>query len=95
MAVLTDHREKCEERAAAPGVSIEPDGFISPPPRMANAPLKPAYVTQRYDRLAARLGIETTLHELRHYSATELIRAGVDIRTVADRLGHAGGTTTL
>jgi site-specific recombinase XerD len=31
-----------------------------------------------------------------HYSATELITAGVDIRTVAGRLSHdGGGTTTL
>jgi integrase len=44
--------------------------------------------------LAERLGIDTTLHKLRHYSATELIAAGVDIRTVAGRLGHAGGGAT-
>jgi integrase len=31
---------------------------------------------------------------LRHYSATELISAGVDVRTVAGRLGHGGGGTT-
>jgi hypothetical protein len=34
------------------------------------------------------------LHKLRHYSATELILAGVDVRTVGGRLGHAGGGTT-
>jgi nucleoside-diphosphate kinase len=34
------------------------------------------------------------LHQLRHYSATELISAGVDVRTVAGRLGHGGGGTT-
>ena len=51
-------------------------------------------MTQRYDRMAAVLGIETTFHKLRHYSATELIAAGVDVRTVAGRLGHAGGGTT-
>jgi len=34
------------------------------------------------------------LHQLRHYSATELISAGVDVRTVAGRLGHVGGGTT-
>ena len=51
-------------------------------------------MTQRYERLADRLGIKTTLHKLRHYSATELILAGVDIRTVAGRLGHGGGGTT-
>lgn len=41
------------------------------------------------------VGIRTTLHKLRHYSATELIRAGVDVRTVAGRLGHSGATTAV
>jgi integrase len=53
-------------------------------------------VTQRYGRLAIKLGIKTHLHALRHYSATELIAAGVDVRTVAGRLGHdRGGATAL
>lgn len=39
-------------------------------------------------------GVDTTFHKLRHYSATELILAGVDVRTVAGRLGHGGGGTT-
>ncbi|HZA72169.1 MAG TPA: tyrosine-type recombinase/integrase, partial [Propionibacteriaceae bacterium] len=43
---------------------------------------------------ARRLGITTSIHKLRHYSATELIAAGVDIRTVAGRLGHGGGGGT-
>jgi integrase len=54
----------------------------------------PDSVTQRYERLAGRLGIATTFHRLRHYSATELIAGGVDPRTVAGRLGHSGGGTT-
>jgi DNA-binding transcriptional regulator YhcF (GntR family) len=44
--------------------------------------------------MAERAGIDTHLHNLRHYSATELIAAGVDVRTVAGRLGHSGGGTT-
>jgi DNA-binding transcriptional regulator YhcF (GntR family) len=44
--------------------------------------------------MANRLGLDTHLHNLRHYSATELIAAGVDVRTVAGRLGHGGGGTT-
>jgi site-specific recombinase XerD len=36
------------------------------------------------------------LHALRHYSATELLASGVDLRIVTGRLGHsAGGATTL
>ena len=52
-------------------------------------------MTRRYKRLAEKLGLDSNLHELRHYSATELLTAGVDLRTVAGRLGHGDGTTTL
>jgi integrase len=52
-------------------------------------------MTRRYKRLAEKLGLESHLHELRHYSATELLTAGFDLRTVAGRLGHGDGTTTL
>ena len=58
-------------------------------------PRDPASLTRRYGRLVAKLGIDTVLKELRHYSATELLTAGVDLRTVAGRLGHGDGTTTL
>jgi len=44
--------------------------------------------------MVARLGIATHLHALRHYSATELLTAGVDLPTVAGRLGHGGGGAT-
>ena len=66
--------------------SLSPDGMT---------PIKPATLTQRYRRAAVRLGLRSTrLHALRHYNATELIAAGVDVRTVAGRLGHSGGGAT-
>jgi integrase len=46
-------------------------------------------------QLVRELGIRTSLHKLRHYSATELLAAGVDVRTVAGRLGHSTGGTTM
>ena len=52
-------------------------------------------MTRRYSRLAAKLGIAMKLKELRHYLATELLTAGVDLRAVVGRLGHGDGTTTL
>ncbi|GAB3903912.1 hypothetical protein GCM10029964_096600 [Kibdelosporangium lantanae] len=57
-------------------------------------PYSPNAVTQRYKDMATRLGIDTHLHALRHYSATELLTAGVDLPTVAGRLGHGGGGAT-
>src|SRR4051794_38776144 len=35
------------------------------------------------------------LHDLRHFQATQLLDAGVPVPTVAARLGHADGTTTM
>ena len=52
-------------------------------------------MTHRYRRFARRVGIASSLKELRHYSATQLLAAGTDLNTVAGRLGHAEGSTTL
>jgi integrase len=93
-AMLTEHRDRCQARAAALDLSLDKDAFVFSPQPDGSRFLAPSSLTQRYDRLAKRLDVETTFHKLRHYSATELIAAGVDVRTVAGRLGHGGGGTT-
>ena len=92
--VLMAHRERCDARAAELDTAVRRDGFVFSPVIDGSVQLNPDTVTQRYGRMVKRLGITTHLHCLRHYSATELIAAGVDIRTVAGRLGHAGGGST-
>jgi integrase len=53
-------------------------------------------VSHRFAELARRLGINCRLHDLRHFMVTQLISAGVDVRTVSGRAGHRdGGRTTL
>jgi integrase len=94
VAALVEHRARWEARCVALGVDPSLDAFVFSRDPVGQISLKPSSVTQRYGRMAARLGIETHLHNLRHYSATELIAAGVDVRTVAGRLGHGGGGTT-
>jgi integrase len=49
-------------------------------------PVLPDAVTQRFRRLAKRVGVATSLHGFRHCSATQLLAAGVDLRTVAASL---------
>jgi integrase len=60
-------------------------------------PLNPERLTSwwRLARRDARLDQRWRLHELRHWSATEAIGRGHDIRTVAGRLGHANPAMTL
>lgn len=94
--VLREHRARCQEHAHALGIELVDGGYVFSAVPDGSEPLRPDTVTQRYKRMTGRLGIDTTLKSLRHYSATELMMAGVDIRTIAGRLGHgSGGATTL
>jgi integrase len=94
VVVLAEHRGRAEVRAAAVGATIEPPAFVFSLAADQSEFRVPGAVSQRYSKMAARLGVDTHLHALRHYSATELLAAGVDVRTVAGRLGHSGGGTT-
>lgn len=92
--VLAEHRRRLEGRCVTLNVDPPADAFVFSLEPDGSSYLRPISVSERYSDLAERLGIRTILHKLRHYSATELIAAGVDIRTVAGRLGHSGGGTT-
>jgi integrase len=92
--ILREHESRRQTAATELGVKLPRTAYVFSNEPDGSRSLIPDTVSQRYDRMAARLGIETTLHKLRHYSATELINAGVDIRTVAGRLGHGGGGAT-
>ena len=71
------------------------DAFAFSPDPAGREPWNPDTMTHRYRRYARRVGITSSLKELRHYSATQLLAAGTDLNTVAGRLGHAEGSTTL
>jgi integrase len=85
-----------EAAAEAVGVTVKPDAYLFSQSPDGSKPMRPGLATERFNKMAKRLGIKVDLKSLRHYSATELINAGVDVRTVAGRLGHgSGGATTL
>jgi integrase len=101
LAVLTNHRERVEHWAAGAHVELLRDGYILPGSRgrwgfdpTGATPMKPDSVGQTFRRLARRLGIEVRFHDLRHFCGTQLVGAGVDVRTVQAHLGHASWVTT-
>jgi integrase len=86
-------RRRTEARTL--GVEVPEDAFAFSPDPDGRNPWNPDTMTHRYRRYARRVGIASSLKELRHYSATQLLEAGTDLSTVAGRLGHAEGSTTL
>jgi integrase len=93
--LFAEHFRRRRAALTAAGVMVPPDAFVFSPDPAGSHPWNPDTMTHRYGRYAARVGISSSLKELRHYSATQLLSNGVDLRTVAGRLGHAEGSTTL
>jgi integrase len=84
-----------KQRRLMMGAKYRDAGLLFCGPR--GRPLNPSNIRTR-DHLPRleRLGMpRTRLHDFRHFHATSLVAAGVDTRTVADRLGHASPSFTL
>jgi integrase len=96
LELLRSHRAAQEETALACETAPTPDAYVFSHAADASTPIRPDSVTHRFTKLARRLGVDCRLHDLRHFMVTQLISAGVDVRTVAGRAGHAdGGRVTL
>jgi integrase len=94
--LLTRHHAMATKWAADAGVELAADAFIFSPHLDAHSPFRPDNVTSFFIRVRDGLGLTgVRLHDLRHFTATQLIGAGVDVRTVAGRLGHSDPSLTL
>lgn len=95
-AALAQHLDDMQARACQCGTAVGADGFVFSHSPDASTPWFPGSVSRSFKRLCAREGIDDVrLHDLRHFVATQLLSAGVDVRTVAGRLGHRNAATTL
>ncbi len=96
VAVLTAHRQAAESVARACETVLPDDAYVFSDAPAGRSSWRPWVVTQAFARLAERAGMpEVRLHDLRHFVATRLLSNGVDVRTVAGRLGHKNPNVTL
>ncbi len=96
LAILDRHRASCEAAAEACGKPLSGGSFVFSPEPDGSTPYNPETLTSLIVRCRDKVGLpELHLHHLRHFSATQLIAAGVDVRTVAGRLGHSSPAITL
>jgi integrase len=59
------------------------------------APMVPKRLGEAFAAFCAEHGFDVTFHGLRHSAAILMLSAGVDVRTVAGRLGHSNASITL
>ena len=108
VSLLTARWGRAQDEASEAGIELSPDAFIWSTFVDGHAPRTPNSLTRAFHRLCRTMETEALvatpprveswdfrLHDLRHLSATEMVGAGVDPRTVAARLGHANPAVTL
>ncbi|WP_178138823.1 tyrosine-type recombinase/integrase [Ferrithrix thermotolerans] len=95
-SVVSEQQERLRQASRSLGIGHvgNPYPFYSSPD--GSVPVHPDSPSKLFRRIADNLGYrELHLHSLRHFAATQLVAAGMDIRTVSGRLGHADASTTL
>jgi len=94
--MLTDFRAQRAAALAPARLTLDEDTYLFSPDPACQRPWHPDHFSHAYRALADTVGIEEPLKNLRHFNATQLLAAGVDLATTAGRLGHSdGGATTL
>lgn len=73
----------------------DPDRWLFPGSRDAQLPAPAATVARSWRIVRDRVGMTNRLHDLRHFYASGLIRAGCDVVTVQRALGHSSAAITL
>jgi integrase len=93
VAALKAHRLRQLEERMAWGPAWGDTGLVFT--REDGTPLRPAYVTRQFAKLTAAAGLPSlTLHGLRHSYATAGLAAGVPVKVMSERLGHANTAIT-
>lgn len=93
---LARQHDRHAERAATVGTSLSTQAYVFTTTIDGSRPRRPDGMSLAFIRLRRRAGVkELPLHSLRYFAATRMLDAGVPVRTVSGRLGHANPSTTL
>ncbi len=92
-AVLSDHRRRQLEERLAAGPAWNEDGLVFC--WEDGSPIHPHNPTRWFRKLTDELDLpHIRLHGLRHTYATVALKAGIDVKVLSARLGHASTTIT-
>ena len=96
VTMLKAHKERVGKVARNCGSELTPERFVFSPRPGNDTCFVPKVISRRFARLCERTKVEgVRLHDVRHFAGSQLVAAGVDIRTVSARLGHSRPSITL
>ncbi len=91
--VLAEHRTSMESRASLFGLALGDDGFVFSDEAGGSQCWRPDSTSRNFREFRQANGLQDVpLYGLRHQAATAMIDAGVDAKTVSERLGNSVAT---
>jgi integrase len=93
VAAMQSHLARQREERLAWGPAYQDHGLVFC--RENGTALHPNVVTHVFIRLAAAAGLpRIRLHDIRHSAVTAMLRSGVSVKAVSERVGHASTAFT-
>jgi integrase len=91
VAVLGERLQQVKDLLGSVGLKLSPAAYVFCSDLPGTAPWNPDWVTHKVAEAAA---VSLNVKALRHYTASQLLGGGIDLRNTAARLGHGGGGAT-
>lgn len=86
--LLLEHLDRCAGRATACGVEVGRSAYVFSPDPASRRPYNPVSISRAWATACKAAGVPAMrVHDLRHHSATTLLKSGSTIGEVMDRHG--------
>jgi integrase len=93
-ALIAAELNEIRAALAVVGVELAEDAYLFSNDPAHAQPWNPDWATHKVADAAAAVGVELDIKGGRHYTASQLLAGGFDLRNTAARLGHSGGGAT-
>ena len=93
-ALIANHVDEIRAELATVGVELPDDAYLFSNDPAHSRPWNPDWATHKVTEAAEAAGVRLDIKGGRHYTASQLLAGGFDLRNTAARLGHSGGGAT-
>jgi integrase len=93
-ALIASYLDEIRAELASVGVQLRDDAYLFSNDPAHSRPWNPDWATHKITEAAEATGVKLDIKGGRHYTASQLLAGGFDLRDTAARLGHSGGGAT-